>query len=100
MNTHPNETELMRTIRYENWLQFSREHARIVGFFRRALFNHDYEALRLWNERLRQELAWSYKDQKPQWDKANRAMGGLEMMYDLVGAMIDMIERDMARMTS
>jgi DNA-binding MarR family transcriptional regulator len=77
--------KLRKAIEDRDFLNFSREHARIVNFCRRALFHGDREALGRWYPEVSSVLVWFFRGGKADWPGAERSMGGLELLLSLMG---------------
>ncbi len=81
--------KLRKAVESENFPNFAREHVRIVNFCRRALFHGDREALGRWYPELSSLLIWFYRSGKAAWPDAERSMGGIELLFSLVGNFLE-----------
>ncbi|MEN6440553.1 MAG: hypothetical protein ABFD97_18425 [Syntrophobacter sp.] len=88
---------LRKAIEDRDWLQFSREHFRIVNFCRRVLFQGDRDALNRWYPVISSLLIWFFRGGKADWQEAERSMGGLELLLSLIGNFLNTRTLDEAR---
>lgn len=78
---------LRKAVEERDFLNFSREHTRIVNICRRALFHGDRDAMGRWYPELSSLLMWFYG--KVEWPDADRSMGGLELLLSFIGNFLE-----------